>query len=207
MPVNLVTGLGRKADHLVQLVEERNADLLVVGTHHRRALAKLWSVSHNVLRTSPVSVATVPVAAELPPSEQPLPSFRKVLVATDFSPLGNRAIPFAFAAAGENAEVHILHVGDAVFSPEMERALLQRLLAQVPAGVRWQGKRALPEVILAAGEDPASRIAQAAERHAVDLLVLGSHGRTGLSEFLLGSVARGVMEKVRRPVLVVRAAE
>jgi len=208
-PVNLVVGVGRKADHLTELARELGSDLLVVGTHHRRALAKLWSVSHHVLRTSPCAVATVPasafVASEAGPS---LPRLGSVVAATDFSLLGNRAIPYAFASVAQGGTVHLVHVSDTPVSPDQERAIHQRLLDLVPDGVRARAVRAIPEVIQPhAGADPATRIAQAAERHGADLVVIGSHGRSGLSELVLGSVARGVMERLRRPLLVVRGED
>lgn len=52
--------------------------------------------------------------------------------------------------------------------------------------------------------DPAQRILEAAERHAVDLIVLTSHGRSGLSRFLLGSVAEKVLRHASCPTLIVR---
>src|SRR5690606_17104749 len=184
------------------------ADLLLVGNHHPRALAKLWSVSHHVMRTAPCAVATVPAGTleEEGPQASGLPTFQTVTVATDFSPLGNRAIPHAFAAAASGATVHIVHSAEGAHSPEMIRGLQQRLLDLVPHEARLKGQRALPEVLTPRDEqDPGTAIIQAAARHGADLVVLGSHGRTGLEKLLLGSVARQVMEASDRPVLVVRA--
>ena len=59
--VRVEVGMGRIADHLVALAAEEQVDLLVVGTHHRRALGKLWSVSHHALRLAKMSVVCVPV--------------------------------------------------------------------------------------------------------------------------------------------------
>jgi nucleotide-binding universal stress UspA family protein len=58
----LVGGLGRVADHLVQIAEEERADLVVVGNRQRSGLPRLWhgSVSHGVLDLSQTSVACVP---------------------------------------------------------------------------------------------------------------------------------------------------
>jgi nucleotide-binding universal stress UspA family protein len=53
-------GIGRQADQLVDLAIEERVDLIVVGTHHRRGISKLWSVSHHTLRLAPMSVAVVP---------------------------------------------------------------------------------------------------------------------------------------------------
>lgn len=205
-PIHLVVGVGRKADHLTELARELRTELLVVGTHHRRALAKLWSVSHHALRTSPCAVVTVPASADAESvAGSSIPALRSVVVATDLSPLGNRAVPFAFATVEQGGTIFLVHVSEAPVTPEQERALKQRLLALVPTEARMRAVRTLPEVVAPRpGVDTSTSIAQAAERHGADVVVIGSHGRTGLSEVMLGSVARGVMEKVRRPVLVVR---
>lgn len=202
--VRLVLGLGRKADHLVDLARDELVDLLVVGTHQRRALGKLWSVSHHALRLAPMSVACVPAGAAPPTARAPLPRVRRVLASTDFSPLGNRALPYAFALVEPGGEVFLLHVAEEVLTPEMERGLAHSLRELVPEEARRQGKRAHPLVLSKDTAEVATRIVQAAERYDVDLVCLGSHGRTGVTGVLLGSVARAVMGQVHRPLLVVR---
>jgi len=52
--------------------------------------------------------------------------------------------------------------------------------------------------------DPASAIVEAAEEENVDLIVLGTHGRTGLTRLLMGSVAENVVRKAKCPVLTVK---
>ncbi len=64
-----------------------------------------------------------------------------------------------------------------------------------------EGAKVTP-VVEGANELPRA-IAQAAERHDVDLICLGSHGKGALSRAVLGSVAHGVLGEARRPVLVV----
>jgi nucleotide-binding universal stress UspA family protein len=203
--VRLVAGLGRPAEHLLEAAEEARADLLVVGSHQRRALGKLWSVSHVALRLAPVSVACVPLGAGSSEAEAPAP--RRMLAATDFSPPGNRAVAHALALLPPGGTLHLLHVGEAPPSPEAVRELEGRLRALVPRSAQQRGLHVVAEAVAADGEDVAARIAQAAARHDVDLLCLGSHGRSGVRELLLGSVTRAVMGRVRRPVLVVPAPE
>jgi nucleotide-binding universal stress UspA family protein len=52
--------------------------------------------------------------------------------------------------------------------------------------------------------NPVVEIRKFAEGHNIDLIVMGSHGRTGLSRLLMGSIAEGVMRKARCPVLIVK---
>jgi nucleotide-binding universal stress UspA family protein len=65
LPLRLLGGLGRVADHLVQIAAEERADLVVVGRRQRTGLGRLWhgSVSHGVLDLAHASVACVPIRA------------------------------------------------------------------------------------------------------------------------------------------------
>ena len=66
VPLILEGSLGRTADHLVAMAQAARCDLLVVGTHQRSGLRRLWhgSVSYDVLRLAPMNVACVPAPAE-----------------------------------------------------------------------------------------------------------------------------------------------
>jgi nucleotide-binding universal stress UspA family protein len=195
-------GMGRIADHLVGLAEEEGVDLLVVGTHHRKALAKMWSVSHHALRLAKMAVAAVPSTAAHHGAEVPVPAFREVLVATDFSETGDRAVPYAFSLLPTGGTVHLVHVAEAHLKPEQEREVRERLERLVPGAARQGGPTVRIDVL--SGGDAATLITQAAERFNVDALCMGSHGHTGLKRAVLGSVAEQVMARTDRPVLVVR---
>jgi nucleotide-binding universal stress UspA family protein len=89
----------------------RQAALLVVGTHQRAGIARLWqgSVSRGVLHAAAMSVACVP-RGDAVGDERESPTFHRVLVPTDFSPLANRAIPVAYGLVPCGGVVHLLHV-------------------------------------------------------------------------------------------------
>ncbi|MCP3102577.1 universal stress protein [Myxococcus sp. K15C18031901] len=193
-------GLGRIADSLVELAAVEQVDLLVVGTHHRRALGKMWSVSHHALRLASMSVACVPAQAALAGMDAPLPAFHDVLVATDFSDTGNRAVAYACGLVSPGGTVHLVHVA------ETDRELAaeaQRLEALVPREAEATGRRVRVEVLVG-GKDTVTALLQAAERRSADAIVLGTHGRTGLKRAVLGSVAQAVLARTERPVLLVR---
>lgn len=214
-------GWGRTDAQLVELARAEQADLLVVGTHQRHGLSRLrlGSVSRGVLHHASTNVAVVPVPA--PGSEPALvPEFHRVLVSTDFSDAGNRAIPFAYAALRRGGTVHLLHVVEpyALPSPLIPRyeprrpterqhrrrmhELAARLQRLIPAGAEARG--VITEVHVAEHRAVADGICQEAERFGADLICLGSHGRSGLSRATFGSVAQKVMTRSPRPVLVVR---
>jgi nucleotide-binding universal stress UspA family protein len=196
-------GMGRIADHLVALAAEEKADLLVVGTHQRRALGKLWSVSHHALRLAKMSVVSVPVQAAVHGQDVELPPVRTVLVTTDFSELGDRAVAYACSLTPPGGTVRLLHVTPPQMTPEQVNALRQQLEQRVPRAAVQGGRKV--EVEVAAGHDVAGIIIQAAERHCADLICMGTHGRTGMMRAVMGSVAQAVMARSDRPVVMVRA--
>jgi nucleotide-binding universal stress UspA family protein len=200
--VRLEAGVGRIADHLVDMATEEKVDLLVVGTHHRRAFGRLASVSHHALRLARMSVACVPATAAARGVDDVLPVFREVLVATDFSDTGNRTVAYACGLAATGGTVHLVHVADAAPTREEEAALRERLQALVPAAAETGGRHVRLEVL--SGRDAVTVLLQAAERLGVDALVVGTHGRSGWKRAVLGSVAQAVMLGTDRPVLVVR---
>ncbi|MBZ4421316.1 universal stress protein [Myxococcus sp. RHSTA-1-4] len=197
-------GVGRIADHLVDLAAREKADLLVVGTHHRRALGRLWSVSHHALRLAHMSVACVPSQAAVTAADAPLPAFREVLVATDFSDTGNRAVAHACGLVPPGGTVHLVHVAEGLRSLEKEAELRQQLLEVVPRQAEATGRNVKVEVIPGAGKDVVTSLVQAAERFGVDAIVMGTHGRSGLKRAVLGSVAEAMLSRTDRPVLLVR---
>lgn len=211
--------IGRPSDHLLGVAMEEHADLVVVGSHRRSAVARLWegSTSRNVLHDARGAVACVPLSAQGVLGASP--PVRAVLAATDFSPVGNAAVAHAFAQAGRTGKVYLVHVLEpAGPHPALEardifkvssalasaqEAALEQLRALVPPHVATGAEGC--EVMVLESPDPAHAITQAAERLGADVISIGTFGRTGLSKALLGSVAQGVLAHTERPTVLVRA--
>jgi nucleotide-binding universal stress UspA family protein len=209
--------MGRPSDNLLAVASSEKADLVVVGTRVRGALDHLWegSASHQVLKAARCAVACVPLATG-PRCEDGRP-VGSVLVATDFSELGNAAVPYALSQVGAGGRVFLVHVaeemasglplGDLFTFPEScaqeQRLLESRLRSLVPMQAYLRQVRVETKVVRCREAD--NGIAQAAERLGVDLICLATHGRTGLHKTLAGSVAESVLHKTHRPVLLVRA--
>ena len=134
----------------------------------------------------------------------------KVLFPTDFSHTGDAALEMATSIARDRGgKLLIVHVEEppAVYGagemyygiPEPAPEDLKRMLEKVtPAG------EPVPyEHHLVTGE-PANGIIRLAEAEGVDLIVLGTHGRTGISRLLMGSVAEIIVRRASCPVLVVK---
>ncbi|WP_426755781.1 universal stress protein [Myxococcus sp. Y35] len=194
-------GVGRIADHLVELADLEQVDLLVVGTHHRRALGRLWSVSRHALRLARMSVVCVPSQALAVGTETPLPEYREVMVATDFSETGNRAVAYACALTAPGGTMHLVHATEKKPSIEEEAQLREQLSALVPRAARDRNVRL---EVISGSKDVVATLAQAAERLGVSAIVMGTHGRSGWKRAVLGSVTQSLLLRTDRPVLVVR---
>jgi nucleotide-binding universal stress UspA family protein len=131
---------------------------------------------------------------------------RKILYATDFSPYSNQAYFHAVALAeSHGASLTILYVrAPGSSTPELpgdmdERAYWQDQLEQIrPVNTSIPVRHVLLE-----GE-PAAEIVGHARDSGIDLIVMGTHGRTGLERLLMGSVAEKVMREALCSVLVAK---
>lgn len=142
---------------------------------------------------------------------------RRILHPTDFSRASGAAFLKAVALAKESrAQLLLVHVllpttpfiGDGYISPKTYEELeasarrgAQRELAKVVA--KAQKAKARVKAVLLEGV-PYDRIARVARSKRADLIVMGTHGRSGLSKFFLGSVAERVIALAPCPVLTVR---
>jgi len=200
-------GVGRLGDHLLALAEGERADVTVIGTHQRRGLARLGSVSGVVLHYSHASVACVPEARDESLLPVDIPPMRRVLIPTDLSALANAAIPYGYALLPDgDGEVWLLHVLPAesrTTAPPEHAEIVARLRALVPAAALE--KHIVTRIDVVQSADVARTIRETAERLGADVICMASHGRAGLARTLLGSVAEAVMRQSRRPTLIIRA--
>jgi nucleotide-binding universal stress UspA family protein len=146
-------------------------------------------------------------------------AFRRIMHASDFSPASRPAFTQALHLAKvSGAELVLVHAAPSVIPVPSENLYISpETWDKIRAGARSEAQRELDELLKTAAEvgvratslllegAPAEEIVGAAEAEGVDLLVLGTHGRTGFSKFFLGSVAARVVATARCPVLTVRA--
>ena len=142
----------------------------------------------------------------------------RILMGTDFSDYSKEAYDYAVLLAKQfGAELFLLHALEmpAFFVPGMGRAAgpdvvkwihalkeeEQKKLQPLEAEARQKGVKV--QSILKEGT-PAQEILNAAEEIRAELIVLGTHGRTGLERFMIGSVAERVMGQARCPIVLVR---
>lgn len=197
-------GIGRTGDHLVHLAEAERADAIVIGTHRRRGLRRLGSVTPVVLHQAACpAVVVVPRAGDFLPTLEELSAPSRVLVATDLSPDSNRAVPQGYALLPAGGDLHLLHVlpePGTRSAPEQEVAA--QLRALVPAQANARGVSTWVEVVRHA--NPAVAITETARRVGADLVCVATHARSGVARAALGSITGELLRECPLPVLVVR---
>ncbi len=189
------------------------ADLIVLGRHGRRPVRDMFigSTAERVIRTGDLPVLVV--------SRKPSGGYRRPIVAVDLEDTCRSVVSIAMRVLGPEVAsatlVHAYHVPfegfmtpgvspDAMTDIRKEyRRVAASNMAKLQAsigdlGVRWQ------TVVVRA--DPRSAVVAEAARRRANLVVVGTHGRTGLSHALIGSVAEWIIQAAPCDVLVARPA-
>jgi len=178
--------------HIVEAAEKLHADAIIVGRRGRRGLLKLLmgSVTHLVIGHAPCNVFVVPRTGRL--------KAQRLLVATDGSPdsehAAMQAISLAKLSKGSIVICSVVHDVTTDKSAVENVENIKRIASdeQVEAETVVRQGAAYEEIISAAQENNA------------DLIVMGSHGRTGLKKILMGSVTERVIGMSDRSLMIVR---
>lgn len=201
---------------ILEYAGEEDVDLVVMGTHGRRGPASLLlgSVAGEVVRLAPCPTLTVRERKE----PRPVDELERILVPVDFSEHCRTALAYALELARRyDARIDLLHVIEqpafpTFYSPSADAALasvirelgtssqeaMDRLMAdaeadEVPFEKHVIEGRASVDVVEFAGERGA------------DMIVLATHGLTGLERVLFGSTAEQVVRRAECPVFTVKA--
>jgi len=210
---------GSAASAIVQYAETNGVDLIVMSSHGRTGSSR-WvygSVAEKVLHHAPCATIIIRAHVDVPAFQN-----RKVLVPLDGSPLAERALEPALTIAGAvESDVTLLRVTSGreplpeSLSPSGEdaaaaldtaaaqeraeaEAYLQTLCAAHP------NQRLACAVVTTSG-DIADALVTYADAHGVDLIVMSSHGRSGIGRWLHGSVAEKVLRGANCATLIVRS--
>lgn len=183
---------------VVRVANDRHADVIVIGRRTRSDLARMMvgDSTAKVIGLASCSVLVVPRDTKMPE--------KGVLVATDGSRLGDAAAYSAVRLVGRcGLPLTVISVV-AEDSTAEERAEAQAALDRVQREA--SGDRVEVEAMLQEGARPDTVIVTTAKRRTADMIVVGSHGRTGLSRLMMGSVSERVIGSADCPVLVVKAS-
>jgi nucleotide-binding universal stress UspA family protein len=190
------TLIKRSVNPYAQIVEEAsglNPDMIVMGRRGRTGLMRLLmgSVTARVVGHSPVNVLVVPRAAK--------PELKNILVATDGSKYSEAAAYEAVCLAkSAGGSITAISVADT----DMKEA--EENVAKVKQAAEAEGVKV---EALAEKGSPYEVIVNKARAKNADLIVMGSHGRSGIRKLLMGSVTERVIGHTEGAVLVVRLKE
>ena len=216
LSVQPVVEKGDPATAIIERARTSGADLIIMSTHGRSGPGR-WlygSVADEVLRHAPVPILLVPAIATQPWPPDRAPT---VLVPLDGSKLAEAALaPAQVLAQHLGSEVILLEVvppppvsayGDgsfvAAFDPREELALDEDYLSKIAARLKPDVRQVRIRTDVG---PPATIIADTASREHADLIVMATHGRSGLARVVVGSVATGTLHRARIPLLLVGPA-
>jgi len=179
-------------DGILEEAGELKPDLIIMGRHGYTGLTRLLmgSVTARVIGHSSVNVLVVPRGVPL--------NFQRLLIASDGSPFSEAAWEEALALAKTMGSALI---GVAVATSDRDIPVATEVVRSLEAAAAKQGITLDTMIPMGRPEDG---IVKAAEFKQAGLIILGSHGRTGLKRLLMGSVAERVIGLAKCPVLVVK---
>ena len=195
------------ANAILEYLDETPFDLVIMGTHGHGGLRKLMygSVTEKIVRMSSVPVLTV----HTPPEAL---SIKHILAPVDFSDNNKLGLNTAIELAREHkATIHYLHVIEQQLHPSFQVIGIESIFAINP-DLKKITMDKLKEFCPKHGVDArytilegsgAPTIADYAEENDIDLVVMATHGYTGLDHLLIGSTTERVVRSSSKPVLTV----
>jgi nucleotide-binding universal stress UspA family protein len=211
---------GIPSEEVITAARAEDSDLIVVGTRGKTGLAHvlLGSTAERVVRGAPCPVLTVRMEqadTEQKEGASSMPvTLERILVPVDFSDCSLDALEYAAVMAQQaKASLMLLHVLEPVSygldfdlghfrSREDVRESWTKRLEELAATHQLPH---MPIEYRLRGGFPADSILDAAQTLPCDLIVMGTHGRRGISHTISGSVAEAVLRKARCPVVAVRS--
>jgi len=181
---------------IVATAEKLRPDLIIMGRCGKTALTRILmgNVTARVIGHSPLNVLVVPRGGAI--------GFQRLLVASDGSPYSEAAWQLALSMARQ-AQSQL--IGVAVAPEEGDIIEAQAIIRRMRTAANRVGmslKGVSPQ-----GVAPDAGIIQQAIKNEVDLIIMGSYGRTGLKKLLMGSVTERVIGRSPCPILVVKQHE
>jgi nucleotide-binding universal stress UspA family protein len=207
VPHELVLRKGDVWRELSTVAQDKDIDLVIVGTHGRLRASKLLmgSVAEKIFRQASCPVLTV--GPNVSGEPEGIVDLRTILFPTDFSPESLAAVPYAISLAQENqARLYLLHVTPGPVSASIDASLQERLNNLVtPEAQLWCDPKALVE-----SGDAGQKILELSQELAVDLIVLGTKPvarLAGTISHVAMATAYKVVSQAICPVFTVRGPE
>jgi nucleotide-binding universal stress UspA family protein len=191
MRVCLQTGLQAYAE-ILSAAEEIQPGLIIMGRRGKSGLERLLvgSVTARVIGHTPHKVLVAPRDTVL--------SLEKIMVASDGSPASQAAFQEALAISQKTGgQLILITASHGELDPKRAKTLVKEMAEEAK-------RQNVDLTTLAPGGRPEEAIIKVATAKNIDLIIMGSHGRTGLKRLFMGSVAERVVGQAPCPVLVVK---
>ncbi len=217
--------IGNNAEEILNFTEKNNIDLIMMATHGRSGISRwaLGSVADKVLRKSRVPVWLIRATQDKVDVSSTWPKM-KLLALLDGSKMAESVLPHVEVLAkqkGVKAEITLLRIVNidrvrtdypkAEAKLSMKEHIKQRTehfeneyrqyLADIIQNMSLQDVNLKSEVLVG---EPADEIIKYADKHRFDLIVMSTHGRSGMSRWAFGSVADKLIRRVATPIFLVR---
>lgn len=201
---------------IVEYADTEDVDMVVLGTHGRRGFRRMLmgSVAHHVVQHVGRPVLTVRIRSA---DELPTLPVRRILAPVDFSVHSINAVGYAQElAAAYEAEVHLVHVIDPVLNEQLQETGIKHraeaeddVMRRARKRLQWlsrevRGPEGLTYDYHVVIGYPPEQIHALAEEQNADLIVMASHGMTGLKRFPMGSVTERIVTTAHCPVFVTK---
>lgn len=189
-------------DALAKAAAEEQATMIVMSTHARAGAARTFMGNLGDSLVRHTSIPLLLIHVQPAPVPDPAPPFRHMLIALDGSPLAEQVLPIAQRIGSAlDLEYTLLHI-TSPHSDGSELSAAQQYLNGVAA--RLDAPEGKVHTMMMAYRNSADAINIYAQNHGIDLVVMSTHGRGGLSRLVFGSVADAVVQAAQTPVLVYR---
>lgn len=204
------------AQAITETAERIGADLIVMGTRGLTGLKHvlLGSVAERTIRMAPCPVMTVKDTLQVTEPAR----LRTILIPIDFSECSHRALALARSLARAARPAHLILI-HAYFLPLESEMLAEQVRETLLKTVSQRAAERLERMLVEVQDDgvsadfvgypgrPESVIVDVASDQDADLIVMGTHGQSGLAHVLVGSVAERVLRTAPCPVITVKAPE
>jgi nucleotide-binding universal stress UspA family protein len=205
--VHATIAVGNPAEKILDYAEQNKVDLIMMATHGRSGISRwaMGSVADKVLRRSSVPVWLIQAAKPESAAADTWPKMT-MLVPLDGSKLAESVLPHVEALAkqrGAKPEVVLVRAFEPL-STGPGREAPQQYLSGIEQRLSAAGLTVRSEVLEG---DPAKEIVDYANEKPINLVVMATHGRSGIGRWAYGSVADKVLRRASRPVFLVRVAE
>lgn len=211
------TTLGSPAEEILKVAEEAGCGLIAMSTHGRSRIARgiLGSVTDRVIHSSRLPVLAVAPGSATDSQESERAASKTAVVPLDGSELAEQALPYAVELARAlSLEVLLVRVvnitypvhtyGGYVNFPEFTDRLVHEARSYLIGVANDLRRRGLTVRVRVFRGSPARTLLDFAQETPHNLVVMTTHGRTGMSRWLMGSVADSMVRASGDPVLVVR---